>query len=253
VVRNDHTALRNIISTLPRLAKARDVIIEDESVATELDVDDVSAVIDRRDVPLRETPLHLAVRLKDPVSAAILMVASADWSALQEAVSNREENIAMIIATCYQPLAWAKWCHRLPRIVSSANRIRDFYMEITFHFQSSDIPLIGRIAPSDTYRIWKRGSNLGADSCRARILERLPQRIDHKILFLALYMEHEASISYPFSPFSLIAPDAPLADLTIMNTQMAQRPSSTEREQVCCADGGEICFAYTAALTVSVQ
>ncbi|GJS37039.1 ankyrin repeat domain-containing protein 13C-like protein [Tanacetum coccineum] len=191
------------------MAKARDVIIEDESVATELDVDDVSAVIDRRDVPLRETPLHLAVRLKDPVSAAILMVASADWSALQEAVSNREENIAMIIATCYQPLAWAKWCHRLPRIVSSANRIRDFYMEITFHFQSSDIPLIGRIAPSDTYRIWKRGSNL--------------------------------------------APDAPLADLTIMNTQMAQRPSSTEREQVCCADGGEICFAYTAALTVSVQ
>ncbi|GKB99812.1 ribonuclease H-like domain-containing protein, partial [Tanacetum coccineum] len=134
VVRNDHTALRNIISTLSRLAKAGDVITEDESVVPELDADAVSAVIDRRDVPLRETPLHLAVRLKDPVSVVILMAASADWSlqnehgwsALQEAVSNREENIAMIIATRYQPLAWAKWCRRLPRIVSSANRIRDF-------------------------------------------------------------------------------------------------------------------------------
>ncbi|KAI3686539.1 hypothetical protein L1987_80218 [Smallanthus sonchifolius] len=33
------------------------------------------AVIDRRDVPGRETPLHLAVRLKDPISADILTAA----------------------------------------------------------------------------------------------------------------------------------------------------------------------------------
>ena len=41
-----------------------------ESIAGEAVADAVSAVIDRRNVPRRETPLHLAVRLRDPVAAA---------------------------------------------------------------------------------------------------------------------------------------------------------------------------------------
>jgi hypothetical protein len=32
--------------------------------------------------------------------------------------------------------------------------MRDFYMEITFHFESSVIPFISRV------RVWKRGANL---------------------------------------------------------------------------------------------
>lgn len=192
VTRHDHATLRKIISTLPRLPKAGEVTTEEESLTAELQADALSAVIDRRDVPGRETPLHLAVKLRDPVSAEILMAAGADWSlqnengwsALQEAVCTREENIAMIIARHYQPLAWAKWCRRLPRIVASARRIRDFYMEITFHFESSVIPFIGRIAPSDTYRIWKRGSNLRADMTLAGFDGFRIQRSDQTFLFL---------------------------------------------------------------------
>ncbi|XP_038879452.1 ankyrin repeat domain-containing protein 13B-like [Benincasa hispida] len=192
VARRDYVALRFIISTLPQLAKAGEVNTETESIAAELEADAVSAVIDRRDVPGRETPLHLAVRLCDPISAEILMAAGADWSlqneygwsALQEAVCNREDSIAMIIARYYQPLAWAKWCRRLPRIVASAGRIRDFYMEMTFHFESSVIPFIGRIAPSDTYRIWKRGSNLRADMTLAGFDGFRIQRSDQTFLFL---------------------------------------------------------------------
>lgn len=192
VARRDYAALRRIISTIPRLAKAGEVTTEAESVEAELKADAVSALIDCRDVPGRETPLHLAVRLRDPISAEILMAAGADWSlqnengwsALQEAVCTREETIAMIIARHYQPLAWAKWCRRLPRIVASAARIRDFYMEITFHFESSVIPFIGRIAPSDTYRIWKRGSNLRADMTLAGFDGFRIQRSDQTFLFL---------------------------------------------------------------------
>ena len=33
-------------------------------------------------------------------------------------------------------------------------------MEVTFQFESSVIPFIGRIAPSDTYKTRKQGSNL---------------------------------------------------------------------------------------------
>ncbi|KAJ7978165.1 Ankyrin repeat domain-containing protein [Quillaja saponaria] len=133
VARHDHAALRRIISSLPRLSRA--------------------------------------VILRDPISADILMAASADWSlqnehgwsAIQEAVCTRKDAIALIMVQHHEPLSWAKWCRRIPRFVSSAARIRDFYMEITFHFESSVIPFIGRIAPSDTNRIWKRGSNLRAD------------------------------------------------------------------------------------------
>lgn len=211
VARRDYAALRRIIATLPRLSKAGEVNTEDESLAAELQADAVSAVIDRRDVPGRETPLHLAVRLRDPISAEILMAAGADWSlqnengwsALQEAVCTREESIAMIIARHYQPLAWAKWCRRLPRIVASAARIRDFYMEITFHFESSVIPFIGRIAPSDTYRIWKRGSNLRADMTLAGFDGFRIQRSDQTFLFLGEgYTSEDGSVS--LSPGSLI-------------------------------------------------
>nr|KYP42736.1 Ankyrin repeat domain-containing protein 13B [Cajanus cajan] len=212
VARRDHASLRRIVSALPRLAKAGEVNTEAESLAAELKADEVSSVIDRRDVPGRETPLHLAVRLRDPVSAEILMAAGADWSlqnehgwsALQEAVCTREEAIAMIIARHYQPLAWAKWCRRLPRIVASASRIRDFYMEISFHFESSVIPFIGRIAPSDTYRIWKRGSNLRADMTLAGFDGLRIQRSDQTFLFLGEgYVAEEGNLTLP--PGSLIA------------------------------------------------
>ncbi|GFZ11292.1 ankyrin repeat family protein [Actinidia rufa] len=134
VSRRDYATLKKVISTLPRLAKAGEVNTEEESLAAEVQAaDTVFAVIDRRDVP--------------GPGADWSLQNENGWSALQEAVCTREENIAMIIARHYQPLAWAKWCRRLPRIVASASRIRDFYMEITFHFESSVIPFIGRIAP----------------------------------------------------------------------------------------------------------
>ncbi|KAK9087531.1 hypothetical protein Syun_029925 [Stephania yunnanensis] len=211
VSRRDYAALKQIVSGLPRLSKVGEVTTEDESLAAEVQADVVSAAIDRRDVPGRETPLHLAVRLRDAVSAEILMAAGADWSlqneqgwsALQEAVCNREDAIAMIIARHYQPLAWAKWCRRLPRIVSSAARIRDFYMEITFHFESSVIPFISRIAPSDTYRIWKRGSNLRADMTLAGFDGFRIQRSDQTFLFLGEGISSdESNLSLP--PGSLI-------------------------------------------------
>lgn len=235
VVRGDHVALKNIISILPRLAKAGDVTTEAESIAAESDADAVSAVIDRRDVPFRETPLHLAVRLKDPVSAEILMAAGADWSlqnengwsALQEAVCNREENIAMIIARHYQPLAWAKWCRRLPRITNSASRIRDFYMEITFHFESSVIPFIGRIAPSDTYRIWKRGSNLRADMTLAGFDGFRIQRSDQTFMFLGDgFCSEDGKVSLP--PGSLIVLSHKEKEITNALEGAGAQPSESE-------------------------
>ncbi|XP_073102861.1 uncharacterized protein [Elaeis guineensis] len=192
VLARDYEALKIIISSLPRLAEPSEIRTEDDSFAEETKADAISAALDRRDVPNRETPLHLAVRLGDATAAELLMAAGADWSlhneqgwsALHEAICAREEHLARIIVRHYQPQTWAKWCRRLPRVIATMRRMRDFYMEITFHFESSVIPFISRIAPSDTYKIWKRGSNLRADMTLAGFDGFKIQRADQSVLFL---------------------------------------------------------------------
>lgn len=192
VILKDYGALRKIIDSLPHLCDSSEIRTEAQSLAEEAKADAISATIDRRDVPNRDTPLHLAVKFADETATEMLMLAGADWSlqneqgwsALQEAICNREEAIAKIIVRQYQPLAWAKWCRRLPRLIGTMRRMGDFYMEITFHFESSVIPFISRIAPSDTYKIWKRGANLRADMTLAGFDGFRIQRSDQSVLFL---------------------------------------------------------------------
>lgn len=171
ILAKDHRALQHLITSLPVMANPSEVGTEETSIAEEAKADEISSVIDCRDVPNRDTPLHLTVKLSDHTSAQMLMSAGADWSlqnaqgwsALQEAICCGEERIVRIIVEKSQTLAWSKWCRRLPRVVGTMRRMRNFYMEIGFRFESSVIPFVSRIAPSDTYRIWKRGANLRAD------------------------------------------------------------------------------------------
>ncbi|KAH9749536.1 ANK REP REGION domain-containing protein [Citrus sinensis] len=193
VVLGDHTTLTRIISTLPRLAADPSKIhTESDSLSQERVADQIASVLDRRDVPFRETPLHLAVRLNDAFAARSLASAGADvslqnaagWNPLQEAVCRRNSDIALILLKLHHRSAWAKWRRRLPRVISVLRRMRDFYMEISFHFESSVIPFVGKIAPSDTYKIWKRDGNLRADTSLAGFDGLKIQRADQSFLFL---------------------------------------------------------------------
>lgn len=192
VVLGDHTTLTRIISTLPKLADPVKIHTETDSLSQERVADQISSVIDRRDVPSRETPLHLAVRVNDAFAARSLAAAGADvslqnaagWNPLQEAVCRRNSDIALILLKLHHRSAWAKWRRRLPRVISVLRRMRDFYMEISFHFESSVIPFVGKIAPSDTYKIWKRDGNLRADTSLAGFDGLKIQRADQSFLFL---------------------------------------------------------------------
>lgn len=202
VIRHDHATLRHIFSSLPNQPNAGEITTVDESIAAELQSDATSAVIDRRDVPGGETPLYLSVRLRDTISVEILMAAGADWSLenqsgwnpLQEAVCRKEEEIIKIIARHLHPQAIAKLQRRLPRIVASVARVRDFYMEIEFHFESLVIPFISRIAPSDTYKIWKIGSNLRVDMTMIGFDGFRIQRRDQSYVFLGEERRKQGSI-----------------------------------------------------------
>ncbi|XP_010474574.1 PREDICTED: ankyrin repeat domain-containing protein 13C-like [Camelina sativa] len=175
VVLGDHGALTRLLSSLPKLGDPEQIRTESDSLSQERVADQISALLDRRDVPSRETPLHLAVRLDDIFAARAISSAGGDislqnasgWNPLQEAFCRRNSEVMKVLLRHHHRLAWCKWRRRLPRLIAVLRRMRDFYMEISFHFESSVIPFVGKIAPSDTYKIWKRDGNLRADTTLA--------------------------------------------------------------------------------------
>ncbi|KAL1213278.1 hypothetical protein V5N11_022694 [Cardamine amara subsp. amara] len=207
VVLGDHASLNRLLSSLPKLGDPEQIRTESDSVSQERVADQISAVLDRRDVPSRETPLHLAVRLDDLVAARAISSAGGDislqnaagWNPLQEAFCRRNSEIMKVLLRHHHRLAWCKWRRRLPRLIAVLRRMRDFYMEISFHFESSVIPFVGKIAPSDTYKIWKRDGNLRADTTLAGFDGLKIQRADQSFLFLG-----DGDESLDISPGSLL-------------------------------------------------
>ncbi|KAH7837717.1 hypothetical protein Vadar_017174 [Vaccinium darrowii] len=192
VATSDHATLSRIISTLPRLADPSKIHTESDSLTQEKIADQISSTLDRRDNPHRETPLHLAVRLNDSVAAGTLAGAGADislqnaagWNPLQEAICRRFTDVSTVLLQHQHRAAWWKWRRRLPRLIAVLHRMRDFYMEISFHFESSIVPFVGKIAPSDTYKIWKVDGNLRADTSLSGFDGMKVQRADQSFLFL---------------------------------------------------------------------
>lgn len=207
VVSGDHGALTRLLSSLPKLGDPEQIRTESDSVSQERVADQISSVLDRRDVPSRETPLHLAVRLDDVFAARAISSAGADislhnaagWNPLQEAFCRRNTEVMKVLLRQHHRLAWCKWRRRLPRLIAVLRRMRDFYMEISFHFESSVIPFVGKIAPSDTYKIWKRDGNLRADTTLAGFDGLKIQRADQSFLFLG-----DGDESLDISPGSLL-------------------------------------------------
>ncbi|OIW20691.1 hypothetical protein TanjilG_21017 [Lupinus angustifolius] len=192
IILKDYSGLKEILGGLPKLSNPYEIKTEAASIAEDEKAAVISAVVNRRDVPNGDTPLHLAAKLGDLVATEMLMVAGANdslknkqgWSALREAIIDKQDKIAMIMIKYSWNDYDEKWHRRLPRYIGTMRRMRDFYMEITFHFESSVIPFISRIAPSDTYKIWKRGGNMRADMTLAGFDGLKIKRSDQSILFL---------------------------------------------------------------------
>ncbi|KAG0483954.1 hypothetical protein HPP92_012038 [Vanilla planifolia] len=175
----DLVRLRRLLDSLPRLAHPSSILSEADSLLQSRLAEAVSAVVDRRDVPRRDSPLHLAVRLR-PLSAATaaataLAYAGADpslpnssgWTPSHIAVSLRRRHLAALLLRHHRLSAWAKLRRRLPTLLPAIRCLPDFHLHISLRFESPLLPFIPRSAvPSDDLRLSKRSSDLRADRRR---------------------------------------------------------------------------------------
>ncbi|KAG8080386.1 hypothetical protein GUJ93_ZPchr0007g4505 [Zizania palustris] len=191
VALRDGAGLAAVLHGLPPLAHPSRILSAADASREARLAASVSAALDRRDVPGGDTALHLAVRLRLASVASALAAAGADptlqnhagWTPLQEALCLGCKDIAACLLRAHRLAAWAKLRRRAPALSAGLRRVQDFYLEVDFHFESSVVPLLSRAAPSDTYRIWKRGADLRADTTLAGFDGLRIRRADHSFLF----------------------------------------------------------------------
>ncbi|XP_015177619.1 PREDICTED: ankyrin repeat domain-containing protein 13D isoform X1 [Polistes dominula] len=117
------------------------------------------------------TPLMLAVTLGHTDCAVVLLHHEANvntentqgWTVVQEAVgTGNPELLQMVLAR----RDYQRYCNRvagIPELLHKLKQAPDFYVEMKWEF-TSWVPLASRMCPSDTYKVYKQGSNVRIDT-----------------------------------------------------------------------------------------
>ncbi|KAM5181726.1 ankyrin repeat domain-containing protein 13B isoform 1-T1 [Mantella aurantiaca] len=121
--------------------------------------------------PRGRTPLHLATTLGHLECARVLLNRGADvskenrsgWTVLQEAVSTRDIELVRLVLRHRDYQRTIKRLAGIPVLLEKLRKAQDFYVEMKWEF-TSWVPLVSKICPSDTYKVWKSGQNLRVDT-----------------------------------------------------------------------------------------
>ncbi|XP_056414988.1 ankyrin repeat domain-containing protein 13B isoform X6 [Hyla sarda] len=121
--------------------------------------------------PRGRTPLHLATTLGHLDCAKVLLNHGADvskenrsgWTVLQEAVSTRDLELVRLVLRHRDYQRTLKRLAGIPVLLEKLRKAQDFYVEMKWEF-TSWVPLVSKICPSDTYKVWKSGQNLRVDT-----------------------------------------------------------------------------------------
>ncbi|WAR03571.1 AN13D-like protein [Mya arenaria] len=121
--------------------------------------------------PRGRTPLHLAVSLGNIESARVLLRHGADanienkgyWSVLHEATAAGDPELVQLILKHRDHQRFTKRSVGVPELLQKLKESPDFYVEMKWEF-ASWVPLVSRMCPSDTYKVYKSGSNVRIDT-----------------------------------------------------------------------------------------
>ncbi|XP_032821926.2 ankyrin repeat domain-containing protein 13C-like [Petromyzon marinus] len=137
------------------------------------------------------TPLHLAVMLGHKECAHLLLAHNAPvkvknaqgWSPLAEAISYGDRQM---ITTLLRKLKQQSREHveeKRPRLLKALRELGNFYLELHWDFQSW-VPLVSRMLPSDTCKIYKHGTNIRLDTTLIDFNDMKWQRGDMSFIFI---------------------------------------------------------------------
>ncbi|XP_025410106.1 ankyrin repeat domain-containing protein 13D isoform X1 [Sipha flava] len=121
--------------------------------------------------PRGRTPLMLAITLDDIQSTLLLITKGANvnvkndegWTAMQEAIATGNPEMVQIVMEHrdYQRHSDRATC--VSKLLKLLEESPDFYVEMKWEFISW-VPLVSRMCPSDTYKIFKQGSKVRIDT-----------------------------------------------------------------------------------------
>ncbi|KAL4484244.1 hypothetical protein ABPG72_003528 [Tetrahymena utriculariae] len=152
------------------------------------------------------TPLLLAVKLSYSNSnyyniIKILLKNDADprirdrqdWSCFEEVVSQKDHQLASLLfenLINFKKKALLQQKREIDNLLLSD--IPDFYMEMKWEFESNIIPFVSKLAPSDTFKIWKYGRSVRCDSTFAGFQKYRSKRRAQSLLFNCLNLNEKA-------------------------------------------------------------
>ena len=120
--------------------------------------------------PHGRTALMLAVTLGRVECARCLVAAGANvnteadgWTVVQEATSRAIPDLVQLVLETRDRQRYSARVGGIPELLKKLKDAPDFYVEMTWEF-TSWVPLVSRMCPSDTYRVYKRGSSVRVDT-----------------------------------------------------------------------------------------
>ncbi|XP_044760632.1 ankyrin repeat domain-containing protein 13D isoform X1 [Coccinella septempunctata] len=117
------------------------------------------------------TPLMLAVTLGHLESVRILLNNEANvnvensegWTVLQEATATGDPELLQLVLERRNLQRHTMRMEGIPMLLERLKEAPDFYVEMKWEF-TSWVPLLSRMCPSDTYKVYKKGSNVRIDT-----------------------------------------------------------------------------------------
>ena len=136
------------------------------------------------------TPLLIACMLGRQKCVLHLLAAGANpeiktrdkWSPIAEAISYGNRAIIAMLVRSSMKRADQLVEERSARMLKAFDELRDFTLEIHWDVHSW-VPLVSRVLPSDTMRLWKRGKRIRMDSTLLDVSEQTIKRGDMSFIF----------------------------------------------------------------------
>ncbi|KAL0883451.1 hypothetical protein ABMA27_016830 [Loxostege sticticalis] len=164
--------------------------------------------IERKD-PRGRTALLLAVTLGHIESVRALIDAGADvncekdgWTAVQEATATGDPELLSLVLSRRDYQRHVVRAGGIPDLLRRLSLAPDFYVEMKWEF-TSWVPLVSRMCPFDTYKVYKRGGNVRVDTTLVGFENNRWQRGDRTYIFRGqgqaaslVELDHEAGTAW---------------------------------------------------------